>query len=378
METHYFKQTDNSASRTLVTLNQFWCDYAEHLAAGGACFLSRAFTDCSRSARESLLAVCVMDLSMEGAAPHDFRPDEQRGVLILAASNLLLFKKEIRTCELDLARNDIMVIHRYREFGQSGKDADGKPEQFLARTPYACEVVITNVAPKPQSFNLLYQVPEGAVPLKLTKYMKSQFVTLQPYRSLKVEFDFYFPKAGQYKHFPSNISVNGVVTARGGGNDIAVVDSRQISKISSFADIIHTGSKQDVLTFLRTENLYSSKMNFDFGQMLYLLRDKAFFTETIAILRDRCIFEPEVWGYAFLHRDDDSLMRECLQMNPPRKLVQNLGAHFKSGLVEVDEDTPESSGLSKHLEYHPMVNSRTHLLGQSHKIMNATFRRTYD
>jgi hypothetical protein len=25
-----------------------------------------------------------------------------------------------------------------------------------------------------------------------------------------------------------------------------------------------------------------------------------------------------------------------------------------------------------------MVNSRTHLLGQSHKIMNATFRRTYD
>lgn len=64
METHYFKQTDNAQNRALVTRNQFWCDYAMHLATGQPCFMSRAFTDCSRSARESLLAICVMDLSL--------------------------------------------------------------------------------------------------------------------------------------------------------------------------------------------------------------------------------------------------------------------------------------------------------------------------
>ena len=82
---------------------------------------------------------------------HTFRPDDQRGVLVEAASPLLLFKKEIKPCGLDLSRNDIMVIHRYKEetIGKNSKeDESGKPDEFLARTAYACEVVITNVAPK--------------------------------------------------------------------------------------------------------------------------------------------------------------------------------------------------------------------------------------
>ena len=54
---------------------------------------------------------------MESSEPHDFKPDEQRGVMILAASNLLMFKKEIRPCAVEITRNDIMVIHRYNELG---------------------------------------------------------------------------------------------------------------------------------------------------------------------------------------------------------------------------------------------------------------------
>ena len=38
-----------------------------------------------------------------------------------------------------------------------------------------------------------------------------------------------------------------------------LVDSKRISKIESFEDILHAGSKQDVLNFLKTENLFSSK-----------------------------------------------------------------------------------------------------------------------
>jgi hypothetical protein len=76
--------------------------------------------------------------------------------MMKAVSNLLMFKKEIRACEVDISRNDIMVIHRYNELGQSSQQESGKPEEFLARIPYECEVVITNVAPKQKSFNLLY------------------------------------------------------------------------------------------------------------------------------------------------------------------------------------------------------------------------------
>jgi len=47
-----------------------------------------------------------------------------------------------------------MIIHRYKEENESGEsrqeEENGKPDEFLARTAYACEVVITNVAPKPK------------------------------------------------------------------------------------------------------------------------------------------------------------------------------------------------------------------------------------
>ncbi len=67
------------------------------------------------------------------------------------------------------------------------------------------------------------------------------------------------------------------MTARGGANNIKVVDSKKLSKIESFQDILHAGSKQDVLDFLKTQNLYSYKKQFDFNSMLYLLKDRPFF-----------------------------------------------------------------------------------------------------
>ena len=52
---------------------------------------------------------------MDSAEAHDFKPDDGRGIKITAASNLLMFKKEIKSCDMDLSKNDVMVIHRYRE-----------------------------------------------------------------------------------------------------------------------------------------------------------------------------------------------------------------------------------------------------------------------
>jgi hypothetical protein len=149
-ETHYYARIQEE-SPSLVRLNRYWSDYAKHLVDGKGPFLSHNFTDCSEDERTGFFVLCTLDLPMIVPGSHSFRPDDQRGVLVEAASSLLLFKKEIKPCGLDLSRNDIMVIHRYKEEtpGQSSKeDESGKPDEFLARTAYACEVVITNVAPK--------------------------------------------------------------------------------------------------------------------------------------------------------------------------------------------------------------------------------------
>lgn len=71
-------------------------------------------------------------------------------------------------------------------------------------------------------------------------------------------------------------------------------------------------------------------------------------------------------------------MRECLSLGPQSNVISQIGAHFKSGLIDVDELNADNRTFTKHLEYHPMVNSRAHLLGRDRKILNATFRQTYD
>ena len=374
METHYYNRTDSGSVKGLLKLSQFWCDLALHWAQGGQMFLSQSFTDCVTSSHESFFAVCVIDLPMVADKAHIFRPDEGRGVHIEASSNLIMFKKEIRPCELNLGRKDIMIIHRYQEMGvHAGKS--GKPDEFLARTPYRCEVVVTNIAPKNRSFELLYQIPVGAVPLRQSKYVKSQFVNLASYRSEKFSFDFYFPSAGDYEHSASNISEDGMVTARGGETKITVVNSRRLGKIESFLDIIHAGSKADILNYLKTKNLYKSDFNCDY--MLYLLKDKDFFAQVIQILKEKCMYYPQVWEYALYHKDDTKLIAEWLKESSNNNLQRIVGPCFKSGLVETDDslnqETPDF-----HIEYYPMVNARTHMIGDKRKILNTSFRETYD
>ena len=374
METHYYNRLDSSSVRYLMNLSQFWCDLALHWAQGGTMFLSQSFTDCVTSSHESFFAVCVIDLPMVAEKAHDFQPDEGRGVNIEAASNLIMFKKEIRPCKLNLGRKDIMIIHRYEEMGaQAGKS--GKPSEFLARTPYRCEVVVTNIAPVGRSFELLYQIPVGAVPLRQSKYVKSQFVNLPSYNTEKFSFDFYFPSAGEFEHSASNISEDGQVTVRGGKTKITVVNSRRLGKIESFLEIIHAGSKADILNYLRTRNLHKADFNCD--HMLHLLKDREFFTQVIQILREKCLYFPQVWEYALYHRDDTKLIAEWLKKASNNNLQRFVGPCFKSGLVETDDSLNQETP-NFHIEYYPMVNARTHMIGDKRRILNTNFRDTYD
>jgi len=52
-----------------------------------------------------------------------------------------------------------------------------------------------------------------------------------------------------------------------------------------------------------------------------MLKDKDFFDAVISILRERNIFEPNVWRYAFYHKENTDLMRECLMLSPPADIL---------------------------------------------------------
>ena len=280
---------------------------------------------------------------------------------------------------MDLKR-DIKVIHRYQQVSgaNESEQLSGRPNPFLSSTPYKCEVVLTKVSPKTKAFSLLYQIPQGAMPMLQSKYMKSHYMSLSPYTTQKVTFEFYFPVPGKYTHFPSNISVDQIVQARGEANILTVEKSRRITAIESFVDLLLTGTKEDVLKFLEEEVLIGSDKKFRTADMLYLLKDKEFFHKAIEIFKKRKYFDNSVWQYAFYHKDNQQAMRDYLTFRD-RDLSQRLGTFFNSTLLQIDSENSQQ-GFTRHLEYHPMVNRRAHKIGgdSSNRILNREFRQTYD
>jgi len=80
--------------------------------------------------------------------------------------------------------------------------------------------------------------------MKKTKYMKSLQQSLEAYSTKRIKFDFYFPSIGKHEHYPSNVSMNGEVTARGESNILNVVRARTIEKPESLEDLISVGTEE--------------------------------------------------------------------------------------------------------------------------------------
>ena len=141
-------------------------------------------------------------------------------------------------------------------------------------------------------------------------------------------FYFYFPQEGKFLHFPSNASHEQKITARAAVNTLNVVKTLSVSKKETFRDILQTGSKDDILEFLRKFNLLKSEKGFSFNDLLWMMKDKAFFKKVLEILRERYIFNSEIWSFAFYHKDDELAVKEYLARLNPYNIINNLGTFF--------------------------------------------------
>ena len=71
--------------------------------------------------------------------------------------------------------------------------------------------------------------------------------TLREYSTLRTHFEFYFPSRGKQGHYPSNLSVDGKVTARGEYNILNVVKKRRIDVEKAkrnFDDLVQVGTHE--------------------------------------------------------------------------------------------------------------------------------------
>ena len=172
METHYYdsKVIGGADASNHVNFNLFWSDYAQYLVDESKTqFVTENFTTMTSQAIQAFLALCIIDLPFQAASQiHNYQSDESTGQTITAGSNAILFKKEIKEVEVDLKPNFI-VTHRYKKANGGDDGEEAIPESFLINTTYQCEIVMTNVSPVKQKFNLLYQIPAGSMPMGKTR-----------------------------------------------------------------------------------------------------------------------------------------------------------------------------------------------------------------
>jgi hypothetical protein len=56
-----------------------------------------------------------------------------------------------------------MIVHRYENML---KRSDEEVEDFIINNPYECYVIMTNISPQGKDFTLMYQIPNGSIPLR--------------------------------------------------------------------------------------------------------------------------------------------------------------------------------------------------------------------
>lgn len=356
-ETHYYRNTSVREWKNAVTESEFWADYAEFHAAvqspsTGKPFLTRHFTSNYSKLTDVVGALALLDLPYR-ADEHGYRTIEGRNLELKAANNLVIFQKEIKESEGDI-RNSILVAQQYVDI-EHQDDRENDIEEFLTNHIYISRTIITNVSPNKLEFDVLLQIPEGALPIGKSPYQKSYSLSLDGYTTSpsKLEHKFYFPQPGKFVHFPANVSINSVVVAKASAKTLTVLKERTKISETNFRDVVSTGKTDLILNFIREKPIDTIK-GFRWDDVYWLLRDYGFYEQLIKILKQQRIFDSVVWSYSMYHKKSEELMAEYLDSLNHAKV--RLGFYFDSTLMKA---RPVDSGI-QHLDYYPLVNPRAH------------------
>ncbi|MFH0939839.1 MAG: hypothetical protein V1899_11270, partial [Planctomycetota bacterium] len=370
-ENNYYKLPIEQQKGDLVAVNAFWKDYAAHVAAGKAApFLSSNLAEASRNFTEMICALAVLDLPFEAAKQEiDFKGAK---MTLTAKSPLVAYHKEIKECVLDektpilVSQNFFRHNDRYR-FENNERFDKYVTDEFLVFTVYGCQIVLTNPTSSPQKLDLLLQIPRGALPVLNGFYTKGQYLQVQPYSTATFEYNFYFPAAGEFPHYPAHIARNGKLIASAPPVTLKVV--RKFTKVDteSWDYVSQNGSNEQVIAYLKTNNVF----RVDLDRIAWRMKDAAYFKSVLDLLTKRHAYNNTLWSYSLQH-DDASAAREFLAHAD--SFIAQCGRWLDSRLLVID---PVVRNFYQHLEYSPLVNARAHRLGKEHKILNERFYQQY-
>lgn len=368
VENNYYQLPIEQQVADLIEINAFWCDYAGHQA--GKAFVSANVAEATNNFAEMMMALAVIDLPFK-AEKH--QSDFADGKMSLKAKgNLIAFHEEIKpatiaedTASILTGQNFFALDDRYR-FERNQRFDKFVTEEFLVRTVYGCQVVITNPTSSIKKVDVLMQVPAGAVPVQQSLYTRSIHLQLEPFSTKTAEYYFYFPHPGKFKHYPVHVSENEKLLASAKPFLFNAVKELTNFDKTSWPWISQHGSDAEVLEFLARENVERQ----DLSQIAFRMKNADFFKRVTELLRRRHAYNDTLWSYGLVNRDLFAV-REYLAGSP---LASQCGSSFVSDLLVVD---PVARHSYQHKEYWPLVNARVYQLGKKREILNSQFAAQY-
>jgi hypothetical protein len=362
VEHNWWHRRLDQTTPDVVAPNQFWLDFAT--APAGQPFASPALVQASNSLLEMLMALAVLDLPFT-PGKHVITADGPQRTL-RAASPLLLVRKEVAKVEaatgqapLLVGQNFFRLDDRYRFEGEERRDAF-VTDEFLVGVPYGCQIVVTNPTSSRRAAEVLLQIPAGAVPVQKGFWQKGTGVELAPYATQTIEYAFYFPATGEFAHYPVHAAEKGKLVANAEPRTLRVVAEPSRIDTGSWEHVSQQGSAAEVMAHLDNANI----QRLDLGRIAWRMKDREFFTATLAKLRERHVYDDTLWSYALLHRDQKAA-REYLRHADG--LLQQCGSWLRSPLVDID---PIERHSYQHLELDPLVHARAHQLGSQRMLGN--------
>tara|TARA_R110002049_G_scaffold4601_4_gene31941 strand:+ start:203827 stop:210162 length:6336 start_codon:yes stop_codon:yes gene_type:complete len=348
----------------LIPIDAFWadlslCDEAEIRA-------SEHILDPVGNRHAALVALAFCGLPLQ--AGEIGLPDDRQHPYA-PAHPVVVVTKRLQTLQPSEKDSSILIGQRFTASSvrNENSDADLDPNEFLTGEPYVGQTVVSNPTAQRRVVDVFWQLPAGSVPLGGSQSTDSRTLSLEPFAVQAIEYQFYFPKAGKFEHYPATVSAAGKLLARGTEKQFRVVDVPAEDDTITWQKLVRTGTPDQLADFLKDANL----RKLDWSLVAHRMHDQDVYRTIIRTLGDASLPITELWAYALKHRDESALSQYLSMRND---LIDRVGPVLRSPLLNVD---PIARRKHELLEYAPLVRARIHRLGEENEILNPTFLNQY-
>ena len=207
----------------LIKVSPFWSDLAEMNLQEVT--VSHNILRPVGGRHDALVALAMCGLPL--AAGNIGLPTD-RDKAYLPEHEVAVVTKQLKRLDVDDEPSKILIGQRFEKIDASEskrtKQRSGALKEFMIGVGYHGHIVVSNPSMEQKTVEIFWQVPEGSLPLGKNRFTDSKTITLEPFNVQAIDYQFYFPEAGTFSHYPATVGIDSKLLARGESRDFKCRD----------------------------------------------------------------------------------------------------------------------------------------------------------